>query len=74
MIWWAGVCNNCPVNFGFITGFVIKIGEMLMIFWINYVFPEFALVFKGLHIVRVVSNVEEDLLCFALFINLLWRR
>ena len=69
-----GVCNKHSINFSFITGFVSKIGEMVMVFWFKDIFPELALVFKGLNIFRLVSNVEEDLLCFALFIKLLWRR
>ena len=73
-IWWAGVCNNHPFNFGFTTGFVLKIGDVVTVFWFKDAFLKFALVFKGLHIGRVLSNVEEELLCFALLINFLWRR
>ena len=59
-----GLCNNNPVNFGFIYGFVLKIGETLTAFWFKDMFLEFVLIFKGLQIVRVVSNVEEE--CFVL--------
>ena len=59
------------VNFGFITGFVLNIGETATIFWFKYIFLEFALVSKGLHIVSMVSIVEEFLLCYALVLKLL---
>ena len=35
---------------------------------------EFVYLFKRIHIVRVVSYMEEELLCFALVIKLLWKR
>ena len=69
-----GVCNNHPVKFKFITGFVLNIGEMVTVLWFKTIFLEFELVFKGINVVRLVSNVEEELLCFALVIKLLWRR
>ena len=47
---------------------------MATVFCFKDVLIEFALVFKGLRVVRVVSNVEEELLYFALVIQLLWRR
>ena len=41
------------------------------LFWFKDIFLEFALVFKGLHVDRVVSNVEKELLCFALVVKFL---
>ena len=47
---------------------------MVTVFWFKDVFLEFALVFKRLHVDRVVSKVEKELLYFALVVKLLlWR-
>ena len=58
-IWLSGLCNNHPVDFGFKSVFVLNIGDMAPVFGFKDVWLEFELLFKGLHIVRVVSNVEE---------------
>ena len=54
------------MDFGFINGFVILIGEIATLFRFIGVLLECALVFKGLHIVGVEFDEEYELLCFAL--------
>ena len=58
----------------FITVFFLKIGDTKTVFWFNDDFFEFVLVLKGLQYVRVIYNVEEELLCFNLVIKLLGTR
>ena len=63
---WTGVCNNHPVGFALITGFVLNVGKTAMVFGLKFVFLEFVLLFKGLHDFWVVSNVKKSccvLLC-----------
>ena len=47
---------------------------MVTVSWFKDFLLEVVLVFKGLHLVRVLSNVEEELLCFSLVKKLLLRR
>ena len=54
------------MDFGFINGFVILIGEIATLFRFIGVLLECALVFKGLHILGVAFDEEYELLCFAL--------
>ena len=46
----------------------------MAVLWFKDFFLEFELAFKGLYVVRVVSNVEEVLLFFAFVMKLFWRR
>ena len=69
-----GVRNHHPVLFGLNSGFFLDVGDTETVFWFKNIFLEVALVFKVLYVFGLVSNVEEELLCFYLVNKLLCRR
>ena len=60
-MWWAEVWNNYSIDFGLISGFVLNVEEMETVFGLRMFSLNF-LVFEGLYVVRVVLNVEEELM------------